>query len=101
MSGVTSTAAKAGLAAGIGVERADAHQAMHADFGAQVAVRVRAGHGERSARDAGLVAGLVVDDLGLVACRSHQRRYIRSSISAQSLASVPPAPGLMLTMALA
>ncbi len=31
--------------------------------------------------------------------RSAQRRYMRSSISAQSCDSVPPAPGLMVTMA--
>ena len=33
--------------------------------------------------------------------RSHQRRYMRSSISAQSWLSVPPAPALMVRMALA
>src|SRR5437763_8218021 len=32
--------------------------------------------------------------------RSAQRMYIRSSISAQSCASVPPAPGCTVTMAL-
>ena len=31
---------------------------------------------------------------------SHQRRYMRSSISAQSCASVPPAPAWMSTKAL-
>ncbi len=33
--------------------------------------------------------------------RSHQRKYMRSSISAQSWLSVPPAPALMVRMALA
>src|SRR6185437_6320292 len=32
-------------------------------------------------------------------CRSAQRRYIRRSIAAQSVASVPPAPALMLRIA--
>ena len=32
-------------------------------------------------------------------CRSAQRRYIRSSISAQSVASVPPAPALIVSSA--
>ena len=31
--------------------------------------------------------------------RSHQRRYMRSSISAQSWLSVPPAPELMVRIA--
>jgi hypothetical protein len=66
---------------------------VHADLGAEVPVRVRALDGEARPVDAGLVARLIVEDLGLDPRRSAQRKYWRSSISAQSLASVPPVPG--------
>ena len=49
------------------IERRDAHQPMHAGLGEEQAVRVVAGDGERRALDAGLVAGLQVDDLALEA----------------------------------
>ena len=49
----------------VGVERADAHQPVHAALGLQVAVGVRAGHEERDALDAGLLAGQVVEDAHL------------------------------------
>ena len=63
--------------------------------------RTRRSPSTRRALDAGLVAGLVVDDLRVLKPRrSAQRRYMRSSISAQSCDSVPPAPGWMVTMAL-
>jgi hypothetical protein len=51
----------------IGVEGAHAHEAVHAVLGAQVAVGRGAGDGDGHVVDAGLVALLVVDDLGLVA----------------------------------
>ena len=45
-------------------------------------------------------AGRRVDDRGAESLAfSAQRRYMRSSISAQSCDSVPPAPGLMVMMA--
>src|SRR5450432_3043755 len=54
-----------GLPARVAVERTDAHQAVHAHLGAQIAVRVRTVHGERSAVDALFITGLKVDHFGL------------------------------------
>ena len=57
MSGVAVTLAKTGVAALVRVERRDAHQAVHAALGLEVAVGVLALHGDGGARDARLVAG--------------------------------------------
>ena len=55
---------------------------MHAGFGRQQAEGVLAGHRERRALDAGLVAGLVVDDLALEAAalapaQVHAQQHLR------------------------
>ena len=80
------------------VERALAHQPVHAGLGAQQAEGVFALDLDGGALDAGGVAGGLVFHRGLealalgVACR-----YWRSSMLAQSQASVPPAPAWMST----
>ena len=61
---------KRGLPARVGIEGTDADQAMHAVFGAQKAVGVGPRDREAHVLDARFVAGLVVDDLGLVAAAS-------------------------------
>ena len=53
----------------------------------------------RRALEAGFFARLIVDELALEAPALGPFRYMRSSISAQSCDSVPPAPGWMVTMA--
>ena len=60
-------AGKARLAAGVGVKRADTHQAVHAVLAFQHAVGVRALHHHRSALDARLVAVQHVQHLHAVA----------------------------------
>jgi hypothetical protein len=92
---------EAGVAAVVRIERALAHQAVHADFGLQPAVGVIAFHAERRGFDAGHFAALTSISSVFQPRDSHQRRYMRSSISAQSCASVPPAPAWMSTNALA
>ncbi len=73
---------------------------MHAVLGVQVAERPVARDAERGALDAGFVAGLVVRSLDLVAfALAPARCTCAASISAQSCASTPPAPALMLTSA--
>ena len=59
----------------------------------QQAVGVLAGHGDGGALDAGVLARLESTTSRLKPRRSNHRRYMRSSISAQSCDSVPPAPG--------
>jgi hypothetical protein len=54
-------AGEAGLAARVGVERADADEAVHADLGAQVAVGVLALDRHLGAADAGLLGLLDVE----------------------------------------
>ena len=83
---------EAGLAPVLGVERRDAHQAVHAALGGQQAVGVAAPHDEGGRQDAGLLARVTSSTSMSKPRRSAQRRYMRSSISAQSWASVPPAP---------
>ena len=84
----------------VGIERRDAHQPVHADFGLQQAVGVLAVDFEGDRLDARAFAFQPVgDDRSSKSLRSAQRRYMRSSISAQSWLSVPPAPGWMVTMA--
>jgi hypothetical protein len=90
-----------GVAAVVRIERRLAHQPMHAGFGLQPAVGVVALDAEGGALDAGHFAAADFQQLGFPAARSAQRRYMRSSISAQSCASVPPAPAWMSTKALA
>ena len=82
------------------VEGADAHQPVHAVLALEVAVGVRAAHGEGGALDPRLLArpgGRAAPPRSRAA--RAQRRYMRSSISAQSCDSVPPAPGWMARMA--
>ena len=55
------------LPAGVGVERADAHQPMHAGLALQVAVGVVADDAQRGAADAGFLVVELIDDLGLEA----------------------------------
>jgi hypothetical protein len=66
---------------------------VHARLGRRIAVGVLALDLERGVLDPGFVAGLQIEHGVGVARRSHQRVYMRSSISAQSWLSVPPAPG--------
>jgi len=79
------------------VERADAHQAVHPGFALEVTVSHRA----RTASDALLIARLFVvlpiRSSTVYSCLPAQWMYIRSSISAQSLASVPPSRALIVT----
>ena len=56
---------EAGVAARVRVERRDAHQAMHAQFGLQPAMRVVALDDDGRRLDAGLVARRLFDDLDL------------------------------------
>ena len=57
ISAMTSTAAERGVPALVGVERADAHEPVHAALGLGVAVGVFALEQQRRLRDARLVAG--------------------------------------------
>ena len=98
-SGSTSTQGERRVAALLGVEGADAHQAMDAPLGAQEAVRPA----PLDVMVALLMPASSPSSWSRISVlkrwRSAQRRYIRSSISAQSVASVPPAPALMEMMA--
>ena len=88
-------AGEAGLPAGGGVERADAHQAVHAGLGLQPAIGVRAGDLQRRRFDARPARPR--SPPSAAPCSRAARPsaiYMRSSISAQSCASVPPAPAL-------
>ena len=76
------------------IEGRNAHQAVHADLALQKSEGVFAVHGERR--------GLQARPLrppgsrrarSQIRCRSAHRKYMRSSMSAQSCDSVPPAPG--------
>ena len=85
-----------GVPAGVGVERALPHQAMHAGLGAQVAVGVVAGHLERRALDAGDFARRFLEHLDADSpCGRSTAGTCASSIDAQSCASVPPEPAWM------
>ena len=88
------------VAALLGVVRADAHQPVDAALGAQPAVGAPAVDGDGGALEAGLLAFQLVEDLrrGSRAARPSAGTCARS-ISAQSVASVPPAPALMVMMA--
>jgi hypothetical protein len=68
---------------------------VHAGFGAQVAEGVVALDLDGGALDAGHVALGLVFQRGLEALALAVRRYWRSSMLAQSQASVPPAPAWM------
>ena len=91
---------EARLAAGVAVERADAHQPVRAPLALHQPVGVAAADRELGRQDAGL---------GALARRRRPRRrspaarpsgvYIRSSISAQSWASTPPSLALIGAMA--
>jgi hypothetical protein len=83
-----------------GIERRNSDQAVDAALRLEIAEGILAGGGKGDAFDARFVAGLKIDDVGFEPLRLHPSRYMRNSISAQSWASVPPAPALMETMAL-
>ena len=72
-----------------GVERR-AHEAVDAALGLQDAVRVLAADGDGGRLEACFSPALASKDLRLEPRSAAQRRYMRSSISAQSCASVPP-----------
>ena len=72
--GVDEHASKRRVPARLGVKRRNAHQAVHARFGAQVAVSPLARDAQRDALDACLVAWLQVQDLGFVATTRHPAR---------------------------
>ena len=95
ISGIDEHAGEAGVAPARGVERRLAHQAVHAGLGAQQAVGVVAFDLDGGALDAGRVARRLVLDVVLKPLRSAYFRYWRSSMLAQSQASVPPAPAWM------
>ena len=65
----------------------------------EVAVGHRAADGDRGVVDAGLFVVLAVEQLDVVAVLLGPCMYIRSSISAQSLASVPPSRALIVRIA--
>ncbi len=91
---------EAGLAAGVAVERADAHQAVGAPLGGHQPVGVAALDGELGREDAGLRTLRDVVDLDREAAAARPSgMYIRSSISAQSWASTPPSLALTRQMA--
>ena len=77
----------------------DSHEPVDAALGAQVAVCPAAFDADGDALEPSLLALELVDDFRPVWCRWAQRRYMRSSISAQSVASVPPAPAVIVRMA--
>ena len=64
---MTSTSAERRLASVLGVERADPDEPMDAALGAQPAIRAAPVDRDRHALEAGLLALLLVDDLGLPA----------------------------------
>ncbi len=86
-------AGEAGVPARVGVEGRDAHQAVHAALGLELAIGVLALDLDGGGLDAGAPRPAVSSTSStLKPCRSAQRVYMRSSISAQSWLSVPPAP---------
>ena len=94
--GVDEHAGEAGVAAAGGVERRLAHQAVHAGLGAQQAEGVVALDLDGRALDAGDVARRSRPSTSVLKpLRSQYFRYWRSSMLAQSQASVPPAPAWM------
>ena len=89
-----------GVPAVVLVERRQADEPVDALLGLDDAVRVVALERERGRLDAGLLARCRPRSAPALKPRcSAQRRYMRSSISAQSWASVPPAPALTCTTA--
>ena len=88
------------LAPLLGVERADPDEAVDAALGAEPAVGAR---GRRPRRSTLLRPACSPSCWSTISVlkrwRSAQRRYIRRSISAQSVASVPPAPALIVRIA--
>ncbi len=92
-------AREARLAAVGGVERAQPHEPVDALLGAVEAVGVLASDEEGRRLDAGLLPGLASSSSTSKPRFSAQRISIRSTISAQSCASVPPAPALIVTSA--
>ena len=88
------------MAAVVGIERRLAHQPVHAGLGLEPAVGVIALDAERW-RDLMPATSPPLTSISSVfqPRDSHQRRYMRSRISAQSCASVPPAPAWMSTKA--
>ncbi len=88
-----------GLPFAFRIERTDAHQAVHTGFAFEVAISHGTADGDRSMLDAGDSVILTVEQLGFVSVFLAQSRYMRSIISAQSLASVPPSRALMDRMA--
>jgi len=83
-----------------GIERTDAHQAVHAPLCLEITVRVRAAHREARALDARLFSVLRVEHLHVVTrAAPPSAESMRCSICAQSWLSVPPAPALIDTSA--
>ena len=91
---------EAGLTLPLGIERADAHQPMHAGFPFQIAVGHRPTDHHRGVVDAGHAVVRAIEQLDCIALFLGPIQYIRNSISAQSLASVPPSRALIERMAL-
>ena len=87
------------LAAVGGVERRQPHEPVHALLGRVEAVGVLARGAEGRRLDARLLPAVASSSSTLKPRRSAQRIIMRSTISAQSWASVPPAPALTVTSA--
>ena len=94
--GVDEDAGERGVAARVGVERRLAHQAVHAVLGAQVAVGVVAGDLEGRVLDARHLAVGLLEDLDAEALLvAVLEVHALAASTAQSCASVPPAPAWM------
>jgi hypothetical protein len=92
-------AGEGGLAAVGGVERGQPHEPVHALLGRVEAVGVLARDLKVADLMPGLLPGRRSSSSALKPRRSAQRIIMRSTISAQSWASVPPAPALIVTSA--
>ena len=78
---------EAGVAARVGVERRDAHQAMHAAFGLEPAIGIGAVDPDRRRFDAGALAGALLEPFDLVAVLPRPSAYTCAAASRPS-----PAP---------
>jgi len=82
------------------IEGRNAHQAVHAGFAGQQTVGILSAELNRSAFDARFFARRFIQKIRRESSAFRHRKYMRSRMEAQSCDSVPPAPGLMVMMAL-
>ena len=90
--GIDEHAGERGMAARVRIEGALAHQAVHAGFGAQVAVGVVASDLDAGALDAGDLAVRLLEDLGLIAlalavAQVHAQQHRRPVLGLRAAAS--------------